>query len=150
MARHTITRNAYVLVISFLLANSNVQAADPPGTIPISDEPLTVSVSSSADPNVMLLIDDSLSMDSIVWSDGYIQAITPPVDDSNWQPPTFGDWDQGNPEWNDRAKDESKPKNVILQTGNVKTAELVGTYIDNSKDPAMTIEKTLILPVPVN
>ena len=56
----------------------------PASAVSISQTPLFVSA--SADPNVMLLVDTSGSMDNIVWADGYDGTVTYPDWSNSWDP----------------------------------------------------------------
>ena len=64
----TLTFTSSVMLVSF----DRVFAA----SLALSDTPLVVS--SSVQPNVMLLIDTSGSMDNIIWADGYDDTIDYP------------------------------------------------------------------------
>jgi type IV pilus assembly protein PilY1 len=132
-------------IVLLLFAGSGVSVNAGTNTIPIADGPLTVSSSAEgADPNVMLLMDDSGSMNNMVWSDGYINAITQPADDPNWTRPTFNNWDPGtgSNQWADQPNEKSI--DVSNQSGD--SVVFTGVMVDANNN---TITRTLTLPTPV-
>jgi type IV pilus assembly protein PilY1 len=132
-------------IVLLTFAGSTVTVNAGTDTIPISDAPLTVSSSASGvDPNVMLLMDDSGSMNNVVWSDGYITAITEPVNDPNWTRPTFNNWDPGS--GSNRWADTPNEKSISVTNQNGSSVLFTGVTVGAN---GQTITKTLTLPTPV-
>ena len=67
------TSNLQAIRFSLLMG---LAASTPVGAVSIADTPLFIGA--TVDPNVMLLVDTSGSMDNVIWADGYDNTVTYP------------------------------------------------------------------------